>query len=85
MMKLKKLLKHIGIIQKVQIIDYSDGDEEILFEGCACDTLWQLAKMYLDTDSVGEAIGSIAKDDETIITIYVREEKYEKGRLVCGL
>ena len=85
MMKLKKLLKHISIIQKIQIIDYSDGDEEILFEGCTCDTPWQLAKMYLDTDSVGEAIGSIVKDDEVIITIYVREEKHRRGRLVCGL
>ena len=84
-MKLKKLLKHIGFIQKVQILDYCDGNEEVLFEGYACDTPWQLAKMYLDTDSNGEAIGSIVKDDEAIITIYVREEKHKRGRLVCGL
>lgn len=84
MMKLRKLLKDISIIQKVQIIDYCDGDEEILFEGCACDTPWHIAKMYLDTDSVGEAIGSIVKDDEAIITIYVREEKYGRNRLACG-
>lgn len=74
-MKLKKLLKHIGFIQRVQIIDYCNEKEEVLFEGFSTDVPWTYANMYLDTDDNGEAIGSIVKDNETIITIYIKEEK----------
>ena len=75
-MKLKKLLKHIGFLQKVQIIDYCDGKEEILFEGYATDVPWTYADMYLDTDNNGEAIGTVAiNNEETAITIYVRDTK----------
>ena len=75
-MKLKKLLKHISFLQKVQIIDYCDGKEEILFEGYATDVPWECADMYLDTDDNGEAIGTVTIDnEETAITIYVRDTK----------
>ena len=74
-MKLKKLLKHIGFIQRVQILDYCNGKEEVLFEGFSTDVPWTYANMYLDTDDNGEAIGTVAIDNDSVITIYVRETK----------
>ena len=76
-MKLKKLLKHIGFLQKVQILIYNNDNtpQEIVYEGLAHNVPWCYAKMYLDTDSNGEAIGSFIQDNETVLTIYVREEK----------
>ena len=81
-MKLKKLLKHIEFLQKVQILIYDNDDtlqkishEEILYEGLADNVPWCYAEMYLDTDSNGEAIGSFIKDNETIITIFIKEGK----------
>ena len=78
-MKLKELLKHISLDQKVQIAEFYTGlhneGETILFEGTAEDVPWRYAEMELDTDINGEAIYAFIPDDtnEAWIGIYVRE------------
>ena len=73
-MKLKKLLKHISFLQKVQIIDYCDGNEEILFEGYVCDVPWVHAELKLDTDDNGEAISILQLEgkQDPVLSIYVK-------------
>lgn len=77
MMKLKKLLPHLSFLMSVQIIEYNNNKEEILFKGLVYDIPWWLAELKLDTDDNGEAISNLQVEGmrDPVLNIYVKTEK----------
>ena len=75
-MKLKKILPHLFFLMPVQIIEYDNEKEEILFEGLVYDIPWRFAELKLDTDSNGEAISilQIEGKQDPVLNIYVKTE-----------
>ena len=75
-MKLKKILPHLYFLMPIQIIEYNNGNEEILFEGLVDNIPWRFAELELDTDANGEAISIFQKEGqrEPILNIYVKTE-----------
>ena len=73
-MKLKKILPHLFFLMPVQIIEYNNNKEEILFEGSVFDIPWELAELKLDTDDNGEAISilQIEGKQDPVLSIYVK-------------
>lgn len=75
-MKLKKILPHLFFLLPVQIIEYDNNKEEILFEGLVDNIPWRFGELKLDTDADGEAISIFQKEGqrEPILNIYVKTE-----------
>lgn len=73
-MKLKEVLKHISLDQKVQLLIYeTNNSEEILYEGEVWNLPWRYIELLLDTDNIGEAIYAFVMNNEAWIGIYLRE------------
>lgn len=75
-MKLKKILPHLFFLMPVQIIEYDNKKEEILFEGLIHEIPWRFGELKLDTDINGEAISILLIEDkpDPILNIYVKTE-----------
>lgn len=75
-MKLKKILPHLFFLLPVQIIEYDNNKEEILFEGLVDNIPWRFGELKLDTDENGEAISIFQKEgkQDPILNIYVKTE-----------
>ena len=60
----------------VQIIEYDNKTEEILFEGLVDNIPWRLGELKLDTDDNGEAISilQIEGKQDPVLNIYVKTE-----------
>ena len=75
-MKLKKILPHLFFLMSVQIIEYNNDKEEILFSGLVDNVPWRLGELELDTDGNGEAISilQIEGKQDPVLNIYVKTE-----------
>ena len=77
MLILRDFLKMIEYDAHIKVVIYNltmKNDEEVLFEGKACDCPWQIAEYPLDIGNTGALFIDIEESTEPRFYIYVREE-----------